>query len=475
MKINSDSPVFCGTDFSANAAQAATVAAGLAAQSGRPLVLIHVADEFNGCSGNPDALQYLVQKAEERLRLESERLKESGAIIETKVLTGQVAERAIMEFSRERPSALLVVSSVSKTAFDRWTLGSVSERLAQSHAAPTLVVRSGEPFQIWKQAERPLRVFVAVIFSTPSTAALQWVSNLQKLGPCEIVAAHVNYPPDDARRLGLATSMLENSPELQEVLEREMKAKVARHLQGDNVRVVVAPAIGRPDARLIELAVEARADLLVTGTSQQRGFGQIWHPTSRGILHHAPMSVVCVPATAVEPQEESLPTIQRVLVATDFSALGNHAVRHACALLGEGGTLFLLHVLHPSELPSRMSQAGGPKPEEAVTVHVSRKEEAADQLRALVPLSPETRSLTAVLAEEPVPTDVAGIRSEVHVVAGEDAAKAINQAAERFGVDVICLGSHGVTGLSAVLMGSVAQQVVAQSQRPILIVRPQKD
>src|SRR5690606_29929314 len=147
---------------------------------------------------------------------------ESGATIETKVLTGQVAERAIMEFARERPAALLVVSSVSKTAFDRWTVGSVSERLAQSHAAPTLVVRSGLPFEGWKQTGRPLRIVVAVNFSVPSTAALQWVSTFRKLGPCEVVAAHVNYPPDDSRRLGLASSLLENSPELQQVLERDL-------------------------------------------------------------------------------------------------------------------------------------------------------------------------------------------------------------------------------------------------------------
>lgn len=473
MKTNSDSPVFCGTDFSANAAQAATVAAGLAAQAGRSLVLIHVADEFNGCLGNPAALEKLVQTAEERLQQEAERLKESGAAIETKVLTGQVAERAITEFARERPASLLVVSSVSKTAFDRWTVGSVSERLAQSHSAPTLVIRSGVPFESWKRAERPLRIFVAVNFSAPSAAALQWIRAFRKLGPCEIVAAHVNYPPDDARRLGLATSMLENSPELQQVLEREMKTLLDRYLDGVDIRILVTPAIGRPDARLIELAIEAHADLLVTGTSQQRGFGQLWHPTSRGILHHAPMSVVCVPFTAAVPHEEPLPTIRRVLVATDFSALGNQAVRHASALLGEGGTLFLLHVLHPTAPPSGMSQAGGHRREDAVEVNARRKEVAAEQLRALIPHLPEQRSVAAVLADSPEPADGPAIRSEVHVVAGEDAAKAINQAAERFGVDVICLGSHGATGLSAVFMGSVAQQVVAQSQRPILIVRPQ--
>ena len=47
MKPNEPTPILCGTDFSANAAQAATAAAVLAARSGKPLLLVHVADEFN--------------------------------------------------------------------------------------------------------------------------------------------------------------------------------------------------------------------------------------------------------------------------------------------------------------------------------------------------------------------------------------------------------------------------------------------
>jgi len=47
MKNRETSPILCGTDFSENAAQAATVAGVLAARMTRPLVLAHAADEFN--------------------------------------------------------------------------------------------------------------------------------------------------------------------------------------------------------------------------------------------------------------------------------------------------------------------------------------------------------------------------------------------------------------------------------------------
>lgn len=45
-------------------------------------------------------------------------------------------------------------------------------------------------------------------------------------------------------------------------------------------------------------------------------------------------------------------------------------------------------------------------------------------------------------------------------------------AAERLGADVLCVGSHGRSGLSAAFAGSVAQDVVARSGRPVVVVGP---
>jgi len=54
--------------------------------------------------------------------------------------------------------------------------------------------------------------------------------------------------------------------------------------------------------------------------------------------------------------------------------------------------------------------------------------------------------------------------------------RAILAAAERFGVDVIALGSQGRSGLSRAMLGSVAEQVARQSGRPVLIAHaPAKD
>lgn len=41
--------------------------------------------------------------------------------------------------------------------------------------------------------------------------------------------------------------------------------------------------------------------------------------------------------------------------------------------------------------------------------------------------------------------------------------------------DLIIMGSHGRTGLSAVLMGSVSTKVLTYSKRPVMITRPKQE
>jgi nucleotide-binding universal stress UspA family protein len=60
----------------------------------------------------------------------------------------------------------------------------------------------------------------------------------------------------------------------------------------------------------------------------------------------------------------------------------------------------------------------------------------------------------------------------VEVLSGQDVATALLKAAERLCVDVLCVGTHGRGGLKKTLMGSVAKEVMARADRPVLVVRP---
>jgi len=60
------------------------------------------------------------------------------------------------------------------------------------------------------------------------------------------------------------------------------------------------------------------------------------------------------------------------------------------------------------------------------------------------------------------------------VVDAQDPCTAILYEAERTGADIIVMGTHGDTGLMRVILGSVAAQVVRKSAVPVLIMhRPE--
>ena len=66
-----------------------------------------------------------------------------------------------------------------------------------------------------------------------------------------------------------------------------------------------------------------------------------------------------------------------------------------------------------------------------------------------------------------------GIRTHAEVVDSVDIADAILSQAEAKGVDLIALSTHGRSGVSRWLMGSVADKVVNNAKVPVLLVRPE--
>jgi nucleotide-binding universal stress UspA family protein len=266
---------------------------------------------------------------------------------------------------------------------------------------------------------------------------LDWLRRLCGTGPCEVTVAYAAYPPQESWRLGIGEhAWLDALPlEIQRLVQRDIEERVSEALDGASFKVRVEPAWGRADPLLLSLAKEAGADLIVVGTHQRNGFGRFWlGSVSRAILRDSMCSVAIVPRSPARAEGiQSIPTIRRVLVPTDFSDLGNRAIRHAYSLLPDGGTVFLVHVNTPGAVNGS----------------------AHARLRALVP--PDS--------------DAHGIATIVDVAESDRPAEAICQAAERFGADVVCIASHGRTGMSKMFMGSVAQEVISRTSRLLLIVR----
>lgn len=62
--------------------------------------------------------------------------------------------------------------------------------------------------------------------------------------------------------------------------------------------------------------------------------------------------------------------------------------------------------------------------------------------------------------------------ADIELVEGANVCDQTLRAAERIGADVIVMGTHGRSGLPHLLLGSVAETVVRNSARPVLLVPP---
>jgi nucleotide-binding universal stress UspA family protein len=450
--------IVCGTDFSVHAQEAGNAAAALAVRWKETLVLVHVHEEHGLEPGSDKILSALRDAARKRLREEAERLRALGAIVEEEFLMGDPWS-VLVEVARRPSTRVVVLSSLGHMAPSRLLVGSVAERVAETAPVPTLVVRAAHPFEVWARGEQPLRVFAGVDFSASADAALRWIRDLRESGPCDVTVGHVNSPFLERWRLGVTgpLSLTENAPEVQRGLERDLAAKVKQWLREGKVNLRIALGLGRTDVHLMQLAREAQADLIVVGTHQRHGLERLWHSSvSRGLLHNSGTNVACVPS-AVGPISEGalVPVITRVLAATDFSALGDRAIPYAFSVLGRGGQVCLVHVTSPhggpNPLPGRSERKRPTRRE-----HAKQLQDCVARLRALIPAEAEGR----------------GIGTQIEVLEHRDPAVAICQMAERWGADLLCLGSHGRSGAAKAILGSVAQEVLHRGRRPLLIIRP---
>jgi nucleotide-binding universal stress UspA family protein len=143
--------------------------------------------------------------------------------------------------------------------------------------------------------------------------------------------------------------------------------------------------------------------------------------------------------------------VRHLLVPTDFSEGSKQAFAYALGVARTcGAKLTLLHVV---ELPSYLSD--GHTPAHTTTALRDAMQESAQQ--ELARLLPEGAGTPVEIARQ--------------VAVGVPYQKILETAAAEQ-VDWIVMATHGRTGLSHLVMGSVAERVVRTVPCPVLTLRP---
>jgi len=145
------------------------------------------------------------------------------------------------------------------------------------------------------------------------------------------------------------------------------------------------------------------------------------------------------------------------MMASDFSTASRPALRKALELArSTRARLLIVHALPPI-VPPMMGEGVYVSPATWNQIEAGARKAAQKQIDRLLQTARKS-----------------GVRAAGLFVEGSPAADRIVRAARARRVDLLVLGTNGRTGLSRLVLGSVAARVIATASCPVLTVRARR-
>lgn len=257
---------------------------------------------------------------------------------------------------------------------------------------------------------------------------LAYTARLAQLADLEMV--HVVYysrrAPDDPR------GPYEHERTLRDNLPTDLMQRVTLQIEPQ----------GAVEATL-RAARERELDLILAGRTLPASQLATGHAFNR-LARKAPCSVMLIP-------EGAAVHLSRVLVPVDFSEHAKLALRAAVGLARASGEP------RPQVLVQTVFSVGYGYSKTGLTLEQAvRAQEQAHQRR---------------LEEFVRDVDFSGLTCELQCSSADEPEAAIVQFAQARKVDLICVGSRGMTRMASVILGGTAERIVAGAPMPVLIVK----
>lgn len=233
--------------------------------------------------------------------------------------------------------------------------------------------------------------------------------------------------------------VIEFNPEFETIGHKyveEQEKNVARHFEwlremgaDENVECrVVMKRAEKPYEAIVEVAQEKKADLLVMGKHGRTGLKRLMMGSvTAKVIAYAPCKVLVVP-------KETEIRGENIMLATDGSKYSEAAENEAIAM-----------------------SKNCPFVNNFIAVSVAKnKDKIAEAEHSLSQLRKKASA--------------EGVKVDTLTLVGEPYKVIVNASLEA-GTDIVIIGTHGRTGLSRLLMGSVAERVVGLTMCSVLVTK----
>lgn len=246
--------VIVAVDHTENSKPAARLGARLAKELEASVTIVHVVEPIPTTLLEPvDARVHTsqVEWAEEQLAVAAGEVFDA-CDAETKLVdSGKPAAEGICEIADELNASLIVMGTHGRTTVEHALFGSTATSVVRHAGCDVLSVRPSD------RAAALRKIVVAVDFSAGSKLALKRAGWICRHFPAEIHAIHAVATP-----FWPLAEPVDNAPQVEKAKTALNEALEEAHIALPHVYV----AEGEPSARIIELANQIEADLVLMGT-----------------------------------------------------------------------------------------------------------------------------------------------------------------------------------------------------------------
>ena len=227
-----------------------------------------------------------------------------------------------------------------------------------------------------------------------------------------------------------------------------------QRLEDEGVNASAAIAYGHAAHEIVEFAEENQADLIVMSSHGYSGVKlRILGSIAQEVLHRT-----CVPLLLVKPKGEKGTEVawKKVLVPLDGSPFSESAIGYVAEVVkGSGSEIVLVRVSEPPMVPVTWSRdVDSHRKEYQQRLTGEMQQQAIEYLEGVRATLGKKRMKVKPLA-------VVGV-----------APQSILDTAEKENADLLVMSTHGRSGVSRWVYGSVVNEVVQRCVRPMLLVRP---
>jgi len=295
--------ILCPTDLSEISRRSFAHATALARWYGSEVEALHVVPHLVPRPGDgfiypgwsvldADARRVIVAGLDQFVRP----AREAGVRVQTRLIEGEPVEE-ILATALQVAADLVVIGSHGRGGFERWVLGSVTEKVVRKAQSPVLVV--GKSGHLPRAPEDVVykRILCPMDFSDASFAALRYALSLAQEAGGSLILLHVvewlselDREPQTGPEVASVRRMLED--DARERLRRAVPAE-ARNWCAPQELVTG----GKAHHEILRVAQEKDAQLIVMGS---QGHGALERMLFGSTTHHILRGAVC-PVLTIRP------------------------------------------------------------------------------------------------------------------------------------------------------------------------------